>query len=279
MSYLNLILDLVALMLWLNWRGLGFRQVVPYRSSLAHTLKTTTPGRPRRWPSLAGLAAVLLLRAPLYAHLGPALHWVPQLDLHLITLPFRSDLPGHMLAFSFLSFLLRLGLGYLWLLLPSLVNRGVPDTQPMQHLARLHLGRVDRWPVAARCLLPLVIATVLWMAVHPWLVALGLVPGGRPLQFLAEQGFVLGLTAYLSWKPLLLGLLFLHVLHSYVYLGHSPFLEFVNLTAKSVLRPLGFLPLRLGMVDFAPAVGIVLVWFAAELDRRMLFELFRRLPL
>jgi uncharacterized protein YggT (Ycf19 family) len=69
------------------------------------------------------------------------------------------------------------------------------------------------------------------------------------------------------------------VLHSYVYLGHSPFLEFVNLTAKSVLRPLGFLPLRLGMVDFAPAVGIVLVWFAAELDRRMLFELFRRLPL
>lgn len=279
MSFLNLILDLAALMLWLNWRALGFRQAVSYRSSLVHTLKSTAPGRLRRWPSLAGMVALLLLRAPLYGKLGPALHWVPHLDLHVVALPFRSDLPGRMFAFSMLSFLRILVLAYFWLLLPSLLNRRTPAAQAVQQLVRVHLGPVDRWPAPVKCLLPLLLVLVLWLAVHPWLAGLRLVPAQSGFALLFEQGLVLGLTLFLSWKLLLLGLLFLHLLHSYVYLGRSAVWDFVNETASNVLKPLAVLPLRLQRVDFSPALAILALWGVGEVAGRELAELFRRLPL
>jgi uncharacterized protein YggT (Ycf19 family) len=279
MFLLNFILDVVAVMLWMQWRALGFRRVVPYRDSLAHTLRTASPVRTRRWQYLAGLAALLLLRAPLYGALGPALHWVPLLDLRVIALPFRSDQPGRMLAFSLLSFLRLLSISYLWLILLSLIHPQ-PSTSPSSatHL-RAYLGAVDAWPWPAKLLLPLPVIVVLWSGLHLVLVGLRIVPPVSSINLLLQQGVVLGFTAFLAWKPLVLGLLFLHVLNSYVHLGTSSSWAFINSSSKQLLRPLAPLPLRLNQVDFSPALGIILVWTTSEFAGRGLELLFRRLPL
>ena len=56
------------------------------------------------------------------------------------------------------------------------------------------------------------------------------------------------------WKYFIVGILLLHLLNSYVYFGNHPFWNFVNATARNLLYPLRWLPLRVGKVDFA-AVG------------------------
>ena len=40
--------------------------------------------------------------------------------------------------------------------------------------------------------------------------------------------------------------LFFHLIGSYVYLGGSPFWDFVDATSRKILRPLESVPLRLG---------------------------------
>ena len=154
MSFLNLSLDLASLVLWLSWRALGFREIVPYRSTLLHTLRSAGPSRAGRWRHLVALGAVLFFRALLYRQLGSAMSWVPHLDFQLVSLPFQCAQPWRMPLFSLLSFAHTLGLFYLCLLFFSIVNRRTHDQQPLQRLVRLHLGFVERWPVPARLLLP-----------------------------------------------------------------------------------------------------------------------------
>ena len=86
MSLLNFILNLIGLLLWVNWRALAFKERVPYRSTLLHTLRSAEANPERRWRYLAGLLVLLLLRAWLYGQLGSALSWVPAIDLHAIAI-------------------------------------------------------------------------------------------------------------------------------------------------------------------------------------------------
>lgn len=279
MALLNFILNLAGLLLWVNWRAFGFREFVPYRSTLIHTLRRAAPAKPHRWIYLATLFALLVVRGMIYRQFGTGLGWVPQIDLLVVSLPFRSDLPWRMMFFSFASFGLTLGVFYLWLLVLSLANRSVPDSQPVQHLVRLHLGRAERLPWFVKLLLPVTVVVGAWVALHPLLANLGILPSGAPGTLLLQQGLVFGFASLLACKFLLMGVLLLHLLNSYVYLGRSPFWDFVTQAARNLLRVIAWLPLRLGRVDFAPVVGMALVWGVAELDARGLAELFRRLPL
>jgi uncharacterized protein YggT (Ycf19 family) len=52
----------------------------------------------------------------------------------------------------------------------------------------------------------------------------------------------------------------------------------VNAEAQTLLSPLRAVPLRAGKVDFAPVVGIVLVFLAAELAGSGLVSLYGKLP-
>lgn len=90
---------------------------------------------------------------------------------------------------------------------------------------------------------------------------------------------VLGLAAYLSWKYLLVAILLLHTVNSHVYLGANPFWNFVEVAARNLMRPVRWLPLRVGQVDFAPVVGIALVFLADEYGSRALTRLYQHLPL
>ena len=59
------------------------------------------------------------------------------------------------------------------------------------------------------------------------------------------------------------------LLNTYIYFGKHPFWNYVNATAQTLLAPLRKIPLRAGRVDFAPVVGIVIIFFAAELAERV----------
>jgi uncharacterized protein YggT (Ycf19 family) len=213
------------------------------------------------------LLALLLGRAVFYWQAGARLQWDPGISLSTFSLFFRSDWPGRMVLFSFLSFGAMLGFFYLCLLLLSSVNAPVPDADPAQRLVRLHLGRLERWPGLVKLLLPLVVTMALWCALNPLLLSIHMVTEVSAWRLLA-QGAVIGLAAYLALKFLVVGFLALYVLNSYVYLGDFPFLDFVNTTARGLLRPLRRLPLRIGRVDLAPLAGMALVMAAAELGRR-----------
>jgi uncharacterized protein YggT (Ycf19 family) len=80
-------------------------------------------------------------------------------------------------------------------------------------------------------------------------------------------------------KFLFFGLLAVHLVITYVYLGASPAWEFINTTSRHLLSPLNRLPLRFGRLDLAPFLGIILVvlllhvlpaYLLHELDRRSL---------
>jgi uncharacterized protein YggT (Ycf19 family) len=268
MPLIDFILNLAGLLLWLNWRALHFEPLA--RSSaatLAGTLKPAAPRRLRPWHFLAGLAALLLLRAPLYWQLGAAADWTPRLNLVSVVLAFRcdplvlrTDVLGPALLYSGLSFVRVLVIFYFWLLALALINRRVGDTHPLLQLLRLHLGRVGRWPWLVQLCLPLLAVAGLWAALHLLLVYFNVTAKVQSLAHLLAQGLLVGGGIYLSLKYLLPLCLLLHLVSSYVYLGRNPLWDFVSLTSQNVLAPLRWLPLRYATVDFAPLAGAVLIF-------------------
>ena len=281
MGLTNFILNLAGVLLWLNWRSIRFDPLVKTSpATLAGTLRRAEPSRLKRWHLLAGLGALLLLRALLYWQIGSAVDWTPNFHPGSIdvAIPFRSDGWWRMLLFSGLSFAVTLGVCYLWLLLLSLVNRPAADSNVLQKLVRMHLGWVDRWPWPLKLLLPLVVSLLCWYLLSLLLSRLGIIPPALSRTHRLEQALVIGLGSYLSWRYLIGGLLALHLVGSYVYLGDQPVWSFIGLTGRNLLVPLRRVHLRLGKVDFAPVVGIALVFLAAELAERGLTGLYQHLP-
>jgi uncharacterized protein YggT (Ycf19 family) len=269
---IDFILNIVGLLLWLNWRAAELPVRGRHGMSILSTLRPAGPPRPRYY-YWAGLPVLLAARAVFYWQVGQPVNWSPRLFLGPTTLSFRSDLPGRMFLFSVLSFAVALGIFYLWLLVLSCVNAQVSDTNPVQRLVRVWLGRLERWPGAIKLLMPLAVTVLVWYLLHPLLAWLNMVPANAPAHLLA-QGVVIGLAAYLTLKYLIIALLILYLLNSYVYLGEFALWNFVDATTRQLLRPLQKLPLRAGKIDFAPILSIILVLLATEVAQRGLTRLF-----
>jgi uncharacterized protein YggT (Ycf19 family) len=94
-----------------------------------------------------------------------------------------------------------------------------------------------------------------------------------------EESLVIGSGSYLAWKFIAAALLVLLLLNTYIYFGKHPFWSYINATGQNLIAPLRKIPLRAGRLDFAPVVGIALVFLAAELAQRGLVLLYARLPL
>ena len=277
MGLIDFILNLAGLLLWLNWRSVRFDPLGKRTpATLIGTLRRAEPRRLRRWHLLAALGGLLLLRALFYWQIGSAARWTGILNLSVITLSFRSDYFVRMLLFSIFSFGLTLGVFYLWLLLLSILAG--PEPLPFHRLVRMPLGGIDRWARGVKFLLPLIVtATFWWLA--SWLLAwLQVIPEPVSPAHRIEESLVIGLGSYLTWKYLIGALLVLHLLNSYIYFGKYPFWAYVNAEAQTLLSPLRAVPLRAGKVDFAPVVGIALVFLAAELAGRGLGFLYGKLP-
>jgi len=276
MGLIDFILNLAGLLLWLNWRSVRFDPLGKRTpATLIGTLRRAEPRRLRRWHLLAALGGLLLLRALFYWQIGSAARWTGILNLSVITLSYRSDYFVRMLLFSIFSFGLTLGVFYLWLLLLSILAG--PEPLPFHRLVRMPLGGIDRWARGVKFLLPLIVtATFWWLA--SWLLAwLQVIPEPVSPAHRIEESLVIGLSSYLAWKYLAGALLVLHLLNSYIYFGKHPFWGYVNAGAQTLLSPLRALPLRVGKADFAPVVGIVLVFLAAELAGRGLVLLYGKL--
>jgi uncharacterized protein YggT (Ycf19 family) len=228
---------------------------------------------------MAALAAVLLLRAFIYWHIGTAIDWTPQLSLGAIAVSFRTDYFERALLFSLLSFLVTLGVFFLWLLVLSLVNKASAESDPVQKLIRMHLGWIERFPWPVKLILPFIIAGLLWLALSPLLTRWEIMPEPKPVAQRLEQAAVIGLSAYLPCKYLVGVLLGLYLVSSYVYLGSQWVWDFVNVTGRNLLIPLRLLPLRVAKIDLAPLIGIGAVFLLAELGERGLTALYARLPL
>ena len=271
MALIDFILNVAALLLWLSQRSLRFDPLFKTPPvTLIGTLRRAEPRRLGRQRLGIVLLVLLLLRALFYYELGSAVEWTPRLNLGVVVLAFRSDSFWAEVAFSILSFVYVWVVFYFWLLTLAIINQQKSDADPIQKLVRLHLGRLGRWPWPTQALLPLLIVTVLWIALHPVLLFLEVVSPSPATWHLFEQGLLLGARLYLTLKYLLPPFLLLYLIVSYVYLGASPFWDFVSLTATNLLQPLRRLPLRFGRLDLAPLVGVILIYFFLHLMPRVL---------
>ena len=280
MAMIDFIWNLACLLLWLNWRSISFDPLGKRKpATLIGTLRQAEPQRQHRWHSLAVLAGLLLLRAGIYWQIGSATRsaWAGTLDLGVVVPHFASNSFVRMTLFSCLSFGLMLGVFYLWLLLLSLLAG--PEPPPFHRLVRMQLGSIDRWPRWLKWSLPLLLTASFWWLAS-WLLAWRqIIPPFVSQAHRIEESLVIGLGSYLVWKYIAGALLALHLLNSYIYFGKHPIWAYVNTTARTLLSPLRVVPLQVGKADFAPVVGIALVFLLAELAGRGLGVLYEKLPL
>jgi hypothetical protein len=262
MNLVDSILNIALLFLWIDWRsGRIVRQPQP-ALSLANTVRPTERKIGSGLGSLGVLVFILLVRPCFYYSIGSKLSWTPEIDLLAVSLPWRSDLLDRMYVYSTSTFLLTLGAFYAAMLLLSVVNRKLPDSDVIQRFVRLQLGWIERFPWPVRLLLPFLVAGFSWAAVTPLLVAMGILPSLPPVAMLCGQSLAFAPMPLLGWKWLLIVIFVLHLLNIYVYLGTHPAWPYISSSARSILRPLSFLTFT--KLDFAPVVGIALVYCLAE---------------
>jgi uncharacterized protein YggT (Ycf19 family) len=224
------------------------------------TLRRTEPRQLKGWQHLAGLAALLVLRALLYRQIGPEAEWRPGLNLCFFVPRFHSDRLLPVMLFSVLSFARMLIICYFWLLALAIINRHNPEPDPIQKMVRLQLGPVLQWPLILQLLLPLLLVTFLWIVLYPLLVHLGVTSRVQSTAHLAEQGVLIASSLMITLQYLLPVFLLLHLVASYVYLGSNALWEFIGTTASNMLAPLRRLPLRVARFDFSPLVGVILIF-------------------
>jgi uncharacterized protein YggT (Ycf19 family) len=269
MGLIDFILNVAGLLLWLNWRSLKLDPMAAARpSTLAGTLRRADPPLIRRWHFPAALVALLVLRAFFYWQIGSPMNWSATLSLAAISVSFTSfgpDALPRMMLFSVLSFGLTLAVFQLWMLLLSLASRPGAEFDGARKFVRLHIGRVDDWPSSMKVLLPLFGVGGLWWLLSWWLAHWEILP--RPISgaHRLEQSLLIGLGSYLVWKYIITGVLTLHLVNSYVFLGNHPLWSSINAIGREMLKPLRWLPLSIGKVDFAPVVMIVLVLLLSQL--------------
>lgn len=264
MGIVDFILNLAGLLLWLNWRAEKTDPVGKRRpATLIGTLKRAD-SKSRNWQLPSLIAGLLFLRAIFYWQIGSTARWSAKLNLGAVVLSF--PIPNDSFAslaevilFSAFSFIVTLACFYLALLLLSILD----GPEPFRTVIRQQLGNIDRRPRREKLLLPFAAATVLsWLA--SWLFAwLQIIP--QPASEFQRFGdaIIVGVGSYLAWEYVAIALLALYLLNSYIYFGRHPFWNFINAEAQTLLYPLRIIPLRLGRIDFAPVVGIALVFFLA----------------
>jgi len=270
MGIVDFILNLAALLLWLNWRAEKADPVGKRRpATLIGTLRRVDSGS-RHWQIPAIIAGLIVLRALLYWLIGGAANWSAELDLGIIKLFFRSAYFYQMLFYSIFSFIQTLWVFYLWLLLLSVLNGPLP----FHDFIRVQLGALERRGRAAKLLLPFIATSILWWSATWLLGGLKIIPQPLSAAHRIGQSLVMGLASYLAWEFIAVALLVLHLLNSYIYFGKQPFWNYVNAEAQTLLSPLKRIPLRAGKADFAPVVGIVLVFLVVGLAQRLLIILY-----
>ena len=81
MGYVDFILNLAGLLLWLNWRSVRFDPLEKRTpATLMGTLRPAEPKKLRRWHLLVVLVGLLVLRGFIYRWIGGMTGWTGQLN-------------------------------------------------------------------------------------------------------------------------------------------------------------------------------------------------------
>jgi hypothetical protein len=244
--------------MWLSWRGVGGTVSAGAAGTILGNLRSAGTRVHRRWGYLAGLVGLLLARAIVYRQIGPSLFWHPGWSAGAVTISFRSDSLPRMLAFSFVGFAwFLLGL-YTWSLGVLAFNRPPHDKDGVTRALRRRFALLAKLPAPVLFVLPWIAAAAAWVVVGGWASWARLLPPVQGWPHLLQQALVVGAASWCLWRWLVLGILALHFLNSYVYLGAHPLWDFVQQTGLRLSRP--FRWLRFGRADFSP-LPAALVWF------------------
>lgn len=261
MAAVDQLLNVIGLVLWLSWRGAGRPPASRGAGTLLSNLKSANTRPPRRWAYLAALAGLILLRPLLYGAFAASIQWTPLLPLGSTALAFRADSLLRLELYSVLSF------GWAWLVLQSwlltlglLVSGAASPADGWERAFRDFSGWPARLPRWLRPLVPSVLAGIGWAAACLPLARLGVLPGMPQPAVLAGQAAIVGLSVWLPLKWLLGLLLLLRLIYTYIYFATHPLWDLINRVGGRLLRPLHWLPIRFGKLDFTPLVAVALVW-------------------
>ena len=279
MGLIDFILNIAGLLLWLSWRMAKSDPMAGATpATLAGTLRRADKPKLRGWHYPLALGLLIFLRAVVYWQIGSAVNWSASLGLAVISIPFRSDLFGRILLFSALSFSVTLAAFLLCMLFLSMISRRNAEFDAVRRFVRLQIGFLDGLPAWLKLFVPFISVSLLWWILSWLLEYRGLLPQAVSGRLRVEQSGVIGLSSYLSWKYIIAGVLTLHAVSSYVYLGSHPYWGSVTAVARQMLRPLKPVPLSAGRVDFAPLVGIALVFILSRMAEAWLAKLYSILP-
>jgi len=259
MALLNLLLDLVALVLFLSGLGVGTRMPTHRAGTLLSNLKLAESTRGRRWPLFAALAALLLLRPWFYSSVAEVSGWIPSWDPVPATVPFRPDFPSRLLVFSVVSFAWTLLQFLSWILFAAALSRMTREPSAWNRFFHDMLGPYSRMPAVLMIVLPAVGGALFWAAMALPFQAIGILPPIRSWEHLALQSGLVGLGVWVAGSWMVCGLLILRLINSYVYLGTHPFWDFVHQVGGALLRPVEWIPARIGKLDLTALVAAALV--------------------
>ena len=245
MSWIDFILNIAGLLLWLNWRAVPPLTTAPAGAAEPALPRRADPPRARWWYLLGlrscWLDARFLLAGRFEPQVGPG---------HSVQLHLRSRSAaicrGAWCSSPFSAFGVTWAFFIVCLLLLSWVYAPVSDVYPAQRLVRLHWVGWSAGP-SGEVAAPAGGDDGACGALSIRCCSGGLewCPGLSTWQLLgAGGGHRRGGLFYAAVSGT--GVSRLYVLNSYVYLGDFPFLNFVNTTSRGLLRPLRLAALATG---------------------------------
>jgi len=258
MLLVDFLLNVAALVMWVSWRGLRGADAAGTAGTILGNLRAAGVERPRRWPYLAWLAALLFLRAILYRQMGPSISWHPAWSHGAATLVFRSDAFLRMLSFSVLGFVSTLLFWYTGLAGILALNRPPSDRDGITRALRRQGTWLARWPGWLLLVLVAIAAGLAWLAIGSIAAKSGLLPPLRGDRHLLQQCLVVSAGQWCVLRWWLAAILLLHFVHLYVHLGNQVLWEFVQNTGLKLSRPFAFL--RIGHLDASPLIALAFYW-------------------
>jgi len=267
MEWLHLILNLIALLLWVHWRNSSTPAISSKNKGFKACLKHLGLRLARDSVGLLLLAILLVGRAWFYHRIAPEVDWQPRLTLITYTPQITADLSlpfawadfGKQLAFSVVSFASWLVLYNFVLVFCSVLKPDMDEARGWRHFLRGQLGIIDRLPNLLKIPLTLTLGAGVHYGATLWLMQLDIMPLKTPeaLMHLAAGMAVLDLHI-VGWCAITV--LGLYILNSYIYFGNHKFWKFIESSGQCLLRPFHLFPMKWGNVDFAPLAGLALAW-------------------
>jgi len=267
MEWLHLILNLIALLLWVHWRNAPTSSVSVKNKTTGKSLKHLGRRLAHGSVGLLLLATLLVGRAWFYHRIAPEVDWQPRLTLITYTPQITADLSlpfawadfGKQFAFSVVSFTSWLVLYSFVLVFFSVLKPDIVEARGWRHFLRGQLGIIDRLPNLIKPLLALIMGTGVHYGAAWWLMQLNIMPPQTPeaLMHLAAGMAVLDLHIVAWFAMTVLGL---YILNSYIYFGNHKFWKIIESSGKYLLEPFKLFPMKWGKVDFAPLAGLALAW-------------------